>query len=341
MSFKSKKKIQSIFKGLIKFELLERSKMDWDGFVDQHETPSFFYNSHYIDFRFECLKGNGILVEDFSFGISLEGKIIGIMPLFQINDSKTTRLEFYDGCIIPVLISKTISLKLKKEIMNHIIKNLISSSKEKVSFFDQLLPSKSLSIWHKVILKYGFNCQILRESFTDLKLSYPEIKSQYRKSYKSLINQGLRLWGVYKYDQKSHKVWDEFKQLHFVSAGRKTRSDKSWDILFEGLKQQLSFFYYCTDNNGAVIGGALVMKNKYEAIYAVAAYDRERFDLPVGHVLQDFIVKDLINSNLFWYRLGRYYEFNDRNQPTEKEVQIGQFKSGFSTDLIANYKFSQ
>ena len=90
-----------------------------------------------------------------------------------------------------------------------------------------------------------------------------------------------------------------------------------------------------------MIGGSLIMTCKDEAFYAVAAYDRNLFHLPIGHLLQDFIIKDLLNTNINWYRLGRLYHKSDFDFPTDKEIQIGIFKSGFSSDLIASYRFTE
>ena len=90
-----------------------------------------------------------------------------------------------------------------------------------------------------------------------------------------------------------------------------------------------------------MIGGSLIMKSEDEAFYAVAAYDRELFHLPIGHLLQDFIIKDLLNTKIKWYRLGRIYHDTDFDNPTEKEIQIGKFKSGFSSYLITSYRFTE
>lgn len=35
-----------------------------------------------------------------------------------------------------------------------------------------------------------------------------------------------------------------------------------------------------------------------------------------------------------------YTKKTDFDTPNDKQIQIGQFKSGFSSDLIANYRFS-
>lgn len=344
------KKIESVeeFIDLLsfkKFELIKRNQFNWDKVLNLTNKQSVYYESSYIEFRLECLRGNGIECLDLSIGMKLENEVVAIFPLFYFRNGNDFELSFLEGTIYPPLLINKISKKIEKEISNILFDNLkklfVQLELKKPVIADQLFPSRSLSIWHKTIMPSAKNCSIIRESFVDLSQDYSTLKSYYRKSYKALISKGYKLFNPFKLDQNDSKVWEEFKELHFKSAGRITRSEKSWDLLFDQVKEKNANFYFCRDHNGIMIGGSLVMICKHEAIYAVAAYDRSLFHLPIGHPLQDFIIKDLLNTQVQWYRLGRLYNKIDFDCPTDKEIQIGQFKSGFSSDLIASYRFTE
>ena len=326
-----------------KFNFLPRDEFNWETFYGTTEKPSVFYDEKYIDFRFECISGNGLDCKDFSFGIELNGELIAIVPLFFNENNEGGSLNFFEGTILPPLLVSSISDKLKKEVCNLIIQKISGFSKEyrlyPPLFFDQMGPSVGLDIWHKILLDNQYQPHLTRELFTSLDLSYSEIKSHYRKSYKSLISKGNKLFTPFKMTHPDKSVWNAFKELHFKAAGRKTRSELSWEMLYDCIKSEKADFYFSKSKSDEMVGGSLILKNKYEAFYAVAAYDRELFHLPIGHQLQDFIIKDLLNSSLSWYRVGRYYLPYDFDNPTEKEVQIAQFKSGFSTHLISTYRF--
>ncbi len=328
-----------------RFTFLPRKKIDWDKTFLECNTPIVYYSSNFIDFRIECFSGNKIKCDDFSFGVQLDGKTICILPLLFFENGDENGLSFLNRSIYPPIFLDNVSKKIQKEISNLLVEKLESLLKKfnltNVEIIDQLYPSDNLSIWHKIVYKRAKTCNILRESFVKLSFGYSKIKSNYRKSYKSLISKGNKLFQAFKLEKNHKSVWEEFKNLHFKSAGRKTRSDKSWEILFNDLNAQKYDFYFCRDNNGVMRGGSLIMKSAFEAFYSIAAYDRDLFHLPIGHFLQDFIIKDLIQTNIHWYRLGRYYSINDFDKPTEKEIQIGQFKSGFSTHIIANYRFKE
>lgn len=327
-----------------KFKAIPRKEFNWTEIYTEIKNPLVYYRENYIDFRLECLKGTELECIDISFGIKLENKIIGLMPLFLIQNSKFKELSFLENSVYPIKFISTISPNLKKELVNQIVKGVLILSDllntKQLTFIDQLIPTKKLSIWHITLLQHNLKCHITRELFTDLELSYLDMKKYYRKSYKSLISKGSRILNPYKFDGDNESVWQEFKLLHLKAAGRKTRSERSWDLLYNEILNNASSFYYCTDKNGVMVGGSFIMENDFEAIYAVAAYDRELFNLPIGHFLQDFIIKDLLQTKKQWYRLGRKFHETDLDRPTNKEIQIGKFKSGFSTELVANFRFS-
>lgn len=328
-----------------KFRFLPRKNIDWDKAYEKCKTKLVYYSSNYIDFRFECFIGNSIECKDFSFGVELDKEIVALIPLFYFKNNKKNKISFLEDAISPPIFINNISQKLEKEISSILVEKLkllyCELKSNDIVIIDQIYPSNKLSIWHKTVLEYTKKCNVLRESFVNLELDYKQIKANYRKSYKSLISKGYKIFKPYKYkiQELNSDVWNEFKELHFKSAGKKTRSEQSWNLLYEDLNKQKSNFYFCRGSDNIMVGGSLIMKSKFEAVYAIAAYDRELFHLPIGHMLQDYIIRDLIKTDLKWYRLGRFYRNSDFDKPTEKEIQIAKFKSGFSTDTVATFRF--
>ena len=323
----------------------QKERTNWDGFLDQTFHAPIYYSYYFNCFQNEILKGKTTNVKDLSFEILWNNNLVGIFPIKLITSENYHKIAALEGHLLPVLYKKGIPIKICKQIDSILIKKLVKYSEQfqniKLSFLDQIVSEQSLTNWHKLLLKNSFKCHIQRESFVNLSWDYSEIKKNYRKSYKSLISKGKRLWNLKKLTKNDESKWDEFRNLHLKSAGRKTRSDKSWDILYESIINKNSTLYYCSDEKEKMVGGALIMLTPTEAMYAIAAYDRSLFDLPIGHSLQDFIIKDLKSySNLKWYRLGKFHNINDFIKPSEKEISIGSFKKGFSTHLITNFIFN-
>ena len=65
-----------------KFNLISKSNFDWDEVFFNCSPQVVFYRSNYIEFAFECIRGNNIECEDLSLGVELDGKIIALFPLF-------------------------------------------------------------------------------------------------------------------------------------------------------------------------------------------------------------------------------------------------------------------
>mgnify|MGYP001167680288 FL=1 len=342
----AKTSIKKIFNSISndKFSLSYRSDFNWDEIFFNCSPQVVFYRSHYIEFATECLRGNDILCVDFSLGIKLDGKIIALFPLFYIENKNKKILGFLEDTICPPIFINSISKKIKKEVSGLLVEKLkslfLKLNINNPIISDQLWPSNSLSIWHKSILNHSKKCAVIRELFLNLNSDYSKTRSYYRKSYKALISKADKLFKPFKLEENDKVAWNEFRILHYNSAGRKTRSDRSWELLFHEIKEGKSDLYFCRDIDGIMRGGSFVMKSNLEAFYAVAAYDRDFFHLPIGHYLQDFIIKDLLKTNIQWYRFGRLYKKSDFDMPNDKQIQIGQFKAGFSSDLIANYRFS-
>ncbi len=327
----------------IKFSQKKRS--NWENFLKKKTCASVYYSHYFNIFQNEILKGKYLRFKDLSFEILIDNKLVGVFPMKLLDTSNNVEISTLEGHLLPVLYDNNLPIKIRKKIDSIIIKKLIQFSEKHIninlSFLDQITPEFSLSNWHKLLLKSSFKCNIQRESFVDLSWDYVKIRKNYRKSYKSLVSKGQNLWNLKKLTNNDKSRWDEFKRLHYNSAGRKTRSDKSWNILYESLINNHSRLYYCSNENDRMIGGALIMLTSFEAMYAVGAYDRSMFKLPIGHALQDFVIKDLKNSlDIKWYRLGKFPNINDITKPSEKEITIGGFKNGFSTHLITNFIFS-
>ena len=81
------------------------------------------------------------------------------------------------------------------------------------------------------------------------------------------------------------------------------------------------------------VGGGLFACTRDEAAYSVAAYDRELFDKPLGHVVQFTAIKALKERGIRWYRIGARPFVGDAPAPSEKELAIADFKHGFASHL--------
>ena len=89
-------------------------------------------------------------------------------------------------------------------------------------------------------LKQKFHCMI------DLAKTEQDLKKEIRKSFKSLINWGqsnleLMLISHNNLSDQAYEEFMKFRELHFVCAGRRTRSRETWDIQYKCIEEGTIF----------------------------------------------------------------------------------------------------
>jgi hypothetical protein len=180
-------------------------------------------------------------------------------------------------------------------------------------------------------LRRGFLPKVRLEAQCDLLLSPDEIHRHLRKSFRSLINWGRRNIDLsfVNIENKDRSACDEFQEFHKKVAGRVTRSQETWDIMFESCFEGRGELVLGRLKTGELVAGSLIVDGTEISHYATGVYDRERFDKPMGHLN---IYESILRSRqrgMKTFDLGVV----PLEDATPKEIDIGYFKRGFATHL--------
>ena len=282
-------------------------------YLKYNEEYSFKKND-FLDISFFVLDDNDLIAfiplsiskDSNKFVISSQGQSI-ISPYFFVNDNRLNIFEYIYSYYLELMRICQINKLIIKENYNYIKKN----------YFNLFLLQKKLKVENSIL---GL-----------IKLDYEisNIKSHFRKSYKSLVNKKYDDFTISELDKNDDIGWNDFKNFHLFIANKKTRSDKSWEIQLKMIKNRQGALFTIKDNK-KLIGGTFVNLSKIDSYYSVAVFDRSYFPIPLGHILQFFIIKSLKNSNIKYYILG---EFEKNINLTKKEENIISFKKGFCTNL--------
>jgi hypothetical protein len=164
-------------------------------------------------------------------------------------------------------------------------------------------------------------------------LSEPDtaIQSQLRGSYRSLVNWGERslVMDYCNAARPDRELFASYERLHEEVAGRRTRSQESWDVMFESVAAGAGELAVAS-LEGELVSGMLVVDGATTATYASAAYVRERFEHPLAHwPLMNAILRAKARQ-LQRFDVG---ELPHAEDVSDKEASIGFFKQGF-TDRI-------
>jgi FemAB family protein len=299
------------------------------------------YTPDFISYQNSYINRNDSKAQDLSLVLRNNKEPCSIWPLtFVTNKQKGNQLISSGGSILPPLFCKDISHKTVNRISYQCFEFLLELARlanvKTLHFEEPFLNKIGLTKWQQNLFKNKAKLNVKVGLFTNTQNSLQSIKSQFRKSYKSLITEAQRYWVGKVNESVTEEDWKEFQQLHIEVAGRVTRCELSWKSQFDSVNNGSSFFISLRDTEKKLIGGALFNTSRDEGLYAVAAYDRNLFNMPVGHLVQFMAIEEFKRRNIKWYYLGDRTLPNSDPIPTEKEQNISKFKQGFANQQITS-----
>ncbi len=313
----------------------------WDEVLSScNYLPATYTNSNIL-YQWQYQRGLDGCCQDLSIIINSNNKPVAIWPLSLSKIDNFYSLTSHGLPVHPPLFVKGCSVSIQKRIikccfeLSNIISNVSGIKMWQSS--DSFLDLNGLSSWHILAKGGGAKSVLAYDLFIDLRQDLNQIKSGFRRSYRSLVNSGLKNWTVGILDVPNKKVWQSFKDLHKKVAGRTTRNNETWEIQFNDIANQQAFLIYLLNNDGEMDGAGFFNFTKDEGLYSVAAYKRELFDKPLGHVVQYRAIEELKKRKVRWYKLGSRPYATDNPPPSKKEISIGEFKQGFASHIFPRY----
>ena len=277
-----------------------------------------------------------------SFVLYINKQPIGIMPLIarknEINGwILSSGTPSHGEEIVEPIFVKNLPRKIKRRLESQLVHLIYLIAKELKVKYCQFTNTGywQLSSWYLLLSSEAQEIFPTHHLLVDLSLSLKKIKLNFRKSYRPLINKGLKDLNIKIHQKISDKLFEEFRAMHKDIAGRITRPIESWSEQKKQIDASESFLITVSDDSGNMIGGGLFTGSHYQGNYCVGAYRREFFDKPLGHVVQMKAIEIFKSKGLHWYEIGPKHLKVDKNPGTDKELSISHFKEGFSTHVVA------
>lgn len=313
------KKIEIICQPNWLTDLQQHAKSDLYALV----FSGYEHSLHSVNYNLEYCQAYDIY-QDVSVCVYLDNQPVILLPLYVYQNTASFFQQATTFFEVPMAVDERISVyaRLAKFLKAHF---------------------KRFAITRLLIKAHGFFVQHFLASISkvspltamsvDLTASSAAIKANLRKSYKSLTNWGKNNLSAVLINQEHacKDLFNEFKAFHIAVAGKKTRSDHSWQLQFEMILSGEAFvtLYYL---DSKLVAGNLILLGQQRAFYGVGVYDRQLMaedNLALSHwPLLDAITK-CKNLGLTSFDLGRYSLDND----DVKLQQIASFKKGFATEM--------
>ena len=313
------------------FENLSFDLSGWNQVLSASRFASVYHQVSNVDYYSAYFQG-----ENISFVLIEDKKPMAIFPIFAYQDNDEWKISSNDFGLISPLFIRDIPKKLRKRLEKQLLEIILLISKKlnlkKIIFFEN---SHSLSNWFLLWLERADKDFIKYQLAIDLEQSIESIKLDFRKSYKPLVNKAIKDWNVKVCDENLDKVFEEFKDLHFEAAGKRTRSEESWSIQRKQIENEEAFLVSVRDGK-KLIGAGFFNFSRDMGTYSVGAYKRDLFDKPIGHAVQMIAIKKLKDLGCKTYILGQKAVGISPSVSSNKEASISHFKEGF-----AGYVFAQ
>jgi FemAB family protein len=323
-----------------------KATVPWNQILAEVAYVPVAYTEEMMDYQHAYVRGAGVQLQDLSLILLHDNQPAGVWPLC-LRKREVLELGSNEGPVLPPLFDRRLAPTSVKNLTTQCLNFLDAVGQmTAISVWRGIEPFAAvhaLNDWHCQALRRGAEAAVRHSLFVNLKMELPAIKACFRKSYKALINSGSRLWqiGVLREaGENDAAVWTEFRELHCQVAGRLTRPLETWEAQLHAIRQRAAFLVYLRDGQQRMVGGGFFQLSRDEGVYAVAAYDRELFDKPLGHVVQYHAIQEMQQRALAWYCIGPRFYPADQPLPSPKELAIAEFKEGFATHYFPTYLLS-
>ncbi len=310
--------------------------INWKFILDNSETsPSIFHLSHTIDYYTAYFSSENAI--NLSFVIYDNNQPIGIMPLIAHYDGIIWNLKSNGVEIVEPIFIKSLARRVRKKIEKKLINLIYELARQlnirKCQFVN--LDYVKLSNWYLLWSEQAAEVFSTHHILVDLSLSLNEIRLKFRKSFKPLINKGLRDWQIEVHEKVSDELFNKFRLLHKSVAGRSTRPIESWNKQKAQIAAEESFIVSASDKKNNLIGAGLFVHSRDRGFYNVGAYKRGLDEKSYGHAIQMKAIETFKKKGLKWYEIGQKHLKIDKKMPTKKQIAISHFMEGFATHTIA------
>lgn len=327
--------------GPLGFELFDGKRNNWTDLLARLAYQPAGYARSHIEYLHTYLAEFSTEYARLDCVVSWQGVPVGAWPLAWSSTSTGERRisSNLNGAfgVVPPLLPPDMPEKLQKSGGRQWL-GLLGQLAEagKVEQLTLIAPvfSGPVPHWHRLLMEAGASVHCRHRAQADLTIDESRYHGKLRKSYKALINTARKHWIAHIDATGNEAEFKRFETLHLKVAGRRTRSEESWNKQFEAIVAGEAFAVYLADSAGDLVGASLFIQSRDEAIYAIGAYDRQLFDKPLAHLSLYEAIAYARQRGIQRLILGDRPYPGDLAPPSEKELQIGFFKEGFASELV-------
>ena len=231
--------------------------------------------------------------------------------------------------------------KNQKKIISQTISDILLGFEGQFYLHDFYFKNQLSYLSEFLLLNFNSKLEFVFKRNLNLEKDESVLKSNVRKSYKSLINWGIKELNIkiLHYQNIEKHLVDKFKDLHFRVAQRQTRNDATWDCQYQTIKSGKSFMVAGFRDDEMITAGYFLISRSH-CFYHSSASRRDLFDKPLFHSILWTSISFAKKMRIKCFDLGQVYIENQKSLYSAKQITIADFKSGFGGQLKPEFLIS-
>tara|TARA_B100001996_G_scaffold172043_1_gene131265 strand:- start:782 stop:1801 length:1020 start_codon:yes stop_codon:yes gene_type:complete len=334
---------------LIKFQELDKKR--WND-----NLSSMSGNLHYATWQIIEYFSEFEKVENLSFSLFEGKKCLAMIPLgvTKSEDGKNTLSFGNSYCTSPV-VNKNLSNYEARKLQTNIRLFVEETGKKNCANFYKLRSHPVYFEQNKPLissanqfyqLKWAEEFFVHNTIIIDLNYSLDSIWNDFskyhKKNIKKISNKNLKFNVLNKKSKKTliDEQFKKFKNAHFRSAKRMTRSNSSWSKMKDMILNGESILFYMTHKNVEISYLYCGTYKKFSWGWTQVNLDEFEKEFMPRHILEWLTIKYFKKQKYKFYEIGERYFSYKNFKPTEKEESISEFKEKFGGKVYPRVYFS-
>ena len=330
------------------FETFEKEK--WNTLVEKMSGQNHLYTWQNLNYQSAFRN-----IKNLSFCVKEHNKVVALVAL-AINSSKKKKVFGFGNNLVPKPIFEVeVTSSLRRKIYKYIFENLkIIAKRENTSLINFIshpvcflnnkasLNSKNQFELISQSLNYIVHNTLIHELSAYNKEQMLNMLSKYhRKNIKKIKTKSLKFLCINHKNKKNDiiKHFNNLKKYHFISAGKKTRPNKTWEIMKTQIynneadlfllshKGKPISYLYCGRYKNFTWGWSQVNLREYEKEF-----------MP-RHLLEWKTLLYYKKNKIDFYEIGERYFPQKNFKPTLKEISISEFKEKYGANYYPKSEF--
>jgi GNAT acetyltransferase-like protein len=322
--------------------LTAESSDEWDEFAKQSDDAWFWHTSSWLEFAREMGQTRSIL--DLSFFLTQGTDVLAICPVMLEEVAGYRQFSYLGEFITFPAFRRGLPDATRQDATDHYVGKLgalarehdVASARVVIPALAPVRLAPSFSTINP-LTRSGFLELPAATQVIDLARDAAELRGAMRKGHRADVTRASRDCDVSFWDAGSvtEAKFREYQELHRKDAGRVTRSQRSFDLMLQWIRNDNAVLVEAT-HAGTSVAFALVMIFGTGAYYGSSCKDPDQARLPSSHLIQWKTMLWLKDRGVRHYDLGpQYFGPQWHRVPTTKDISIASFKRGFGGQTLS------